>query len=254
MLGNPLRKKPEAVDMDVEKDLLRHIVHANRILAHQGVVDAYGHVSMRHPDKPDRFLMARSRSPELVTAPDILEYGLDGEPIDAGDTPVYLERYIHAGVYEARPDVNSVVHSHADELIPFTVTKVKLRAMFHTAARLGHDIPVWDIREKFGDTNLLVVNMAQGRDLAKTLGDNRVALMRGHGNVVATPDLRTTVTVAIQAQRNARLQMAAMLMGEITYLSDGEIDVAGNLADKSRAVGHDRAWEYYVRRAGCEDV
>jgi len=240
--------------MDVKKELLRHIVHGNRILAHEGVVDAYGHISMRHPDKPDRFLMARSRSPELVTVPDILEYGLDGEPIDAGDRPVYLERYIHAGVYEARPDVNSVVHSHADELIPFTVTKVKLRAMYHTAARLGHDVPVWDIREKFGDSNLLVVNMDHGRDLAKTLGDNRVALMRGHGNVVAMPSLQSAVMTAIQAQRNARLQMAAMQMGEITYLSKGEIDIFGKIIADERGIGNNRAWEYYVRRANCEDV
>lgn len=240
--------------MSEQTEILRHIVHANRILAHQGVVDAYGHISMRHPDKPDRFLMARSRSPELVTVPDILEYGLDGEPIDAGDMPVYLERYIHAGVYEARPDVHSVVHSHADELIPFTVTGVKLRPMFHTAARLGHDIPVWDIRTNFGDSNLLVINIDQGRDLAKTLGDNRVALMRGHGNVVAMPHVQAAVTTAIQAQRNARLQMAAMQMGEITFLSEGEIDIAGDIVAKDRSVGHDRAWEYYVHRAGCEDV
>jgi len=240
--------------MDVEKELLRRIVHANRILAHEGVVDAYGHVSMRHPEKPDRFLMARSRSPELVTVPDILEYGLDGEPIDAGDAPVYLERYIHAGVYEARPDVNAVVHSHADELLPFSVTKVKLRPMIHTAARIGREIPVWDIREKFGDTNLLVINIDQGRDLAKTLGERRMALMRGHGNVVAMPTLQTVVSVAIQAQRNARLQTVAMQMGDVTYLSDGEIDIAGSVVSTDRKIGHDRAWEYYVRRAGCEDV
>lgn len=240
--------------MSEQTEILRHIVHANRILAHQGVVDAYGHISMRHPDRPDRFLMARSRSPELVTVPDILEFTLDGEPVDAGGTPVYLERFIHAAVYEARPDVNSVVHSHADELIPFTVTGVKLRPMFHTAARLGANIPVWDIRTKFGDSNLLVVNMDQARDLAQTLGDNRVALMRGHGNVVAMPHVQAAVTTAIQAQRNARLQMAAMQMGEITYLSDGEIAIAGDVSDKARTVGHDRAWEYYVRRAGCEDV
>ncbi len=236
------------------KEILRHIVHANRILAHQGVVDAYGHISMRHPDRADRFLLARSRSPELVTVPDILEFTLDGEPVDAGDTPVYLERFIHAAVYEVRPDVNSVVHSHADELIPFTVTGVKLRPMFHTAARLGANIPVWDIRTNFGDSNLLVVNMDHARDLARTLGDNRVALMRGHGNVVAMPHVQAAVTTAIQAQRNARLQMAAMQMGEITYLSEGEIAIAGDVSDKARTVGHDRAWEYYVRRAGCEDV
>lgn len=235
-------------------EALRQIVYANRILANEGVVDAYGHVSMRHPDKSDRFLMARSRSPELVTLPDILEYGLDGEPLNADGAPVYLERFIHAGVYEARPDVHAVVHSHAEELIPFGITGVELRPIFHTAARIGHHVPVWDIRENFGDTNLLVINMEQARDLAKTLGDNRVALMRGHGNVVGMPHLQGAVTAAIMAQRNARLQMAAMLMGKITYLSDGEVDIAGNVSDAARTVGHDRAWEYYVRRADCEDV
>jgi HCOMODA/2-hydroxy-3-carboxy-muconic semialdehyde decarboxylase len=139
-------------------------------------------------------------------------------------------------------------------VIPFTVTPIRLRPVAHVGAAIGAELPVWDIRDKFGDTNLLVVNMDQGRDLAKALGDNRVALMRGHGNVVAMPHVQAAVTTAIQAQRNARLQMAAMQMGEITFLSEGEINIAGDIVAKDRAIGHDRAWEYYVRRAGCEDV
>ena len=131
---------------------LRHLVVANRILAHEGVVDAYGHVSVRHPDSPDRFLLARSRSPELVTMEDVLEFGLDGEPIDPDGPPPYAERYIHAAIFEARPDVQSVIHNHAQELIPFSVTGVPLRPMFNTAGRIGAEVPSWDIRDKFGDT------------------------------------------------------------------------------------------------------
>jgi len=233
--------------------VLRDLVAANRILAHEGVVDAFGHVSVRHPERPDRFLLSRSRSPELVTLDDILEFGLDGQPIKPDAPPLYSERFIHAGIYEARPDVKSVVHNHAYELIPFGVSKTPLRPLLHTAARIGADIPVWDIREKFGDTNLLVVDIQQGRDLAKKLADKRMVLMRGHGCAVGGPTVASSVMTSIYAQVNARLQMQALQLGdEVTYLSRGEIDEMNGYDPGAR--GHDRAWEYLKHRAGCEHV
>ena len=233
-------------------EALRHVVSGNRILAREGVVDAFGHISLRHPDRPDRFLLSRSRSPELVTLDDVLEFDMGGEPIDPDGPAVYAERFIHAAIYEARPEIQSVVHNHSHELIPFGVTSNKLRPMIHVAARMGAEIPVWDIREKFGDTNLLVVNLEQGRDLAKALGDNTVALMRGLGCVIAAESIHNAVTTSIYTQVNARLQMQAMQMGEVTYLSPGEIEAA--TAMSKATLGRDRAWEYLRQRAGCEDI
>ena len=149
------------------------------------MVDAYGHVTVRHPDNPGRYLMSCSRAPELVTLDDIMEFTLDGEPVDDSGRVPYAERFIHGAIYEKRPDVNSVVHNHSHAVIPFGVTGVKLRPIVHVGASIGAEVPVWDIRDKFGETNLLVVNMEQGRDLADCLGGNRVALMRGHGCAVA---------------------------------------------------------------------
>ncbi len=234
-------------------DCLRHLVTANRILAREGVVDAFGHISVRTPGAPDRFILSRSRSPELVTLDDLLEFGLDGEPIEADGPTPYAERYIHAAIYEARPEIHSVVHNHAHDVIPFGVTGVKLRPMFHTAARMGAEIPVWDIADRFGDTNLLVVNMDQGRDLAKSLGDNRVVLMRGHGCAIAGESIHSAVSGSIYTQVNARLQMQAMRMGEVRYLSPGEIEVH-RTSTYGATAGRDRAWEYLRRRAGCDDI
>ncbi len=233
-------------------EALRHVVSGNRILAREGVVDAFGHISLRHPDRPDRFLLSRSRSPELVTLDDVLEFDMGGEPIDPDGPAVYAERFIHAAIYEARPDVRSVVHNHSHELIPFGVTGIKLRPMIHVAARMGAEIPVWDIREKFGDTNLLVVNLDQGRDLAKAMGDSTVALMRGHGCAIAAESIHNAVTTSIYTQVNARLQMQAMQMGNVTYLSPGEIEAATTMSKAT--LGRDRAWEYLRQRAGCQDI
>lgn len=237
-----------------ELDELRHdLVVANRILAHQGVVDGFGHVSARHPDNPERFLLSRSRSPELVTLDDIREFDLSGDMIDPDGSSSYLERFIHAAVYELHPEVNGVVHSHSEALLPFGITSVPLKPVFHNASRMGKEVPVWDIADKFGDTDMLVVNMDHGRDLAETLGNNRLVLMRGHGLTVATEALHTVVTTAIYAMVNARVQTTAMQMGEIKFLSEGEIDAAISKA-KTATIGHKRIWEYLSRRAGCEDL
>lgn len=228
-------------------DLLRDLAIANRILAHEGVVDAYGHISVRHPERPDRFYLAASRSPELVSVDDIIEYDLDCNPIDLRGRAQYTERPIHGGIYRKRPDVVSVIHNHAYEVIPFTVVQgVKLKPLLHVAAGIGGEIPVWDIRDKFGDTNLLVTTQAHGEDLAETLGGNRVVLMRGHGASVAGASIQNAVHIAVYLKVNAQLQSEAMSMGGgITYLSDGEIAEM-----QKTSAGHARAWEYWARRAG----
>ena len=233
--------------MNNVESAIRKLVVANRILAAEGVVDAFGHISVRHPDRPDRYLLACSRSPELVKIADIMEFDLDSNPIDPRGRAPYLERFIHGAVYEARPDVMSVMHNHSYEIIPFGVSKTPLRPIFHSAGRLGTTIPVWDIREKFGDTNLLVVSTVLGRDLVACLGKNNVALMRGHGCVVTGPTVETTVLTSIYLRVNARLQMDAMRMGEVTYLSPGEIELSSQ-RNKPK-VGDDRAWEYLSARA-----
>ena len=231
-------------------ELLQDLVTANRILAHEEVCDAYGHISVRHPDRPDRFFLSGSRSPELVTLDDIIEYDLDCNPIDQRGRAQYTERPIHGRIYKSRPDVMSVIHNHAYEIIPFTVTRgTRLRPLLHTSAGLGAKIPVWDIRKKFGNTNLLVTTLAQGDDLAATLAKNRVALMRGHGSAVAGISIHDAVHTAVYLKVNARLQAEAMrLGGEITYLNEGEIAEMQKMA----ATGHGRAWEYWSRRAGVK--
>jgi HCOMODA/2-hydroxy-3-carboxy-muconic semialdehyde decarboxylase len=232
-------------------EALRDVVIANRILAREGVVDAYGHVSMRHPDNPERYLMSRSRSPELVTLDDILEFRLDGEAIEDRGFGLYAERYIHGGIYEARPDVMAVVHNHSHDVIPFTISKEPLRPAFHVAAAIGAHVPVWDIRDNFGDTDLLVVNMDHGRDLARGLGDNTVVLMRGHGCAVVGWSLKAAVLTSIQLQANAKVLAVARGFGEVTYMSPGEIDKMKETFLGPLSV--DRAWEYHRRRAGMGD-
>ncbi len=231
---------------------MRDVVVANRILAREGVVDAYGHVTVRHPDNPERYLMSCSRAPELVTLDDIMEFTLDGEPVDDSDRVPYAERFIHGAIYEKRPDVNSVVHNHSHAVIPFGVTGVKLRPIIHVGASIGADIPVWDIRDKFGDTNLLVVNMAQGRDLADCLGPNRVALMRGHGCAVAGVSHQQSTMTSVYLQVAAELQAQAMRMGEVTYLSDAEIEHCS--ATFTSEISVNRAWQYLRHRAGVSDL
>jgi ribulose-5-phosphate 4-epimerase/fuculose-1-phosphate aldolase len=239
--------------MSDHDEILRDLVIANRILARENVVDGYGHVSVRHPDKPERFFLARSRSPELVEREDLLEFGPDGEPVSDRTPALYIERFIHAAIFAARPDVTSVIHNHSEELIPFGITGTPLRPVFHTGSRIGAEVPVWDIAERFGDTDMLVRNMDHGHDLAAALGPNRVVLMRGHGATVAMPSLHAAVLTAIYAQVNARLQTTAMLMGEVRYLSPGEMAATHDLAARG-TLGANRTWEYYRHRAGCDHM
>jgi len=228
--------------------VLSDLVIANRILAHEGVVDGLGHVSVRHPEHPDRFFMARSRSPELVTLDDIMEFNLDCSPIDQRGRVMYGERPIHGAIYEARPDVGSVVHNHAHELIPYSVTKSALRQIIHMAGGMGRHVPVWDIRDEFGDTDLLVRTLEQGRSLAKTLGNNSAVLMRGHGCTVVGASVRDAVRIAIYLMLNARLQTDAMRLGDVCFLSEGEAQATANMAASPLVV--DRIWEYWLHRSG----
>jgi len=227
-------------------NLIADLVVANRILGREGVCDAFGHISVRHPERADRYLLSCSRSPELVAADDIMVFERDGTPVDGGGRKPYLERFIHGAIYEARADVQSVVHNHAQSVIPYSVTQTKLRPIQHTFARIGADIPVWDIHDRFGDTNMLVSTIEQGRDLAACLADNVVVLMRGHGCTVTAPSLIEAVLTSIYLQANATLQMAAMGLGEVKYLTAGEIDARSQI--NQPRVGAERAWEYFKAR------
>lgn len=228
-------------------DALRDIVVANRILAQEGVVDAFGHVSVRHPDNSGRYLVARSRSPELVTMDDIMEFTLEGDIVGDDGRKPYAERHIHGGIYERRPDVQSVVHNHAHAIIPFSITKTPLRPVMHVTGVIGENVPVWDIEDNFGGTSLLVTNMDQARDLAKTLGDERVVLMRGHGCAIAGSGIKEAVLTAIYTQVNAELQLQAMPLGDVKYLSAEEIELTPETLIGPLAM--ERAWEYFARRA-----
>jgi HCOMODA/2-hydroxy-3-carboxy-muconic semialdehyde decarboxylase len=239
--------------MDTLMACLGELVVANRILAREGVVDAFGHISVRHPDDPEKYLLSVSRAPELITRDDIVEFTLDGEATDLRDRTPYGERFIHGAIYEMRPDVHSVIHNHSHEIIPFGATKTtSLRPVAHVGSPLGHDVKTWDIRDKFGETNLLVVNMEQGRDLGATLGDGRVALLRGHGAVVAAANIKFAVMTAVYLQVAARLQLMTLQLGEPVYLSDAEIDNC--YQTQTSPLGMDRAWEYWVARAGAGDL
>ncbi len=239
----------------VEK-LITELVIANRILAREDVVDAYGHVSVRHPEKPDHFFLSHSLAPAFVEAADIVEHDLEGKPIREEKRALYLERFIHGAIYEARPDVVAVVHAHAEDTLPFGIAPVRLRPVIHSGAFIGAEVPVWDIARKFGDkTNLLVTNAAQGRDLAKTLAKNSVVLMRGHGFAAAATSLIDVVRMSVYLPRNARVQFRALQLGKARPLSKGEIQArTGGAGYKPGSPETQRAWQYWARRAGCEEL
>jgi HCOMODA/2-hydroxy-3-carboxy-muconic semialdehyde decarboxylase len=225
---------------------LDDLVIANRILADQHVLDAFGHVSIRHPERPDRYVMSRSRGPNLVERDDLIEFDLDSNPIGNETRRVYAERQIHGRIYAARPDVHSVCHNHAPATIPFGATKVPLRPIFHMGSVIGAEVPLWDIHTDFGDTNLLVTTAPQGDSLARALAGNRVVLMRGHGSAVAAATLRGAVFTSIYLQKNAELVLQALPLGEVQYLTPGEIAEAGTML--SEALSQDRAWESWSAR------
>lgn len=231
----------------VDPTLIEDLVVANRVLANQGVLDAYGHVSIRHPKNPERYLMSRQLAPELVTAEDVLEYDLDSNVCGGGEHLVFLERFIHGELYKARPDVQAVVHSHSPSVIPFGITTVPLKPVYHMAGFLHAGVPNFDIRQHRGMTNMLVTDGPLGKALADTLGERTVSLMRGHGNIVVGPNIKVATYRAIYTEINARLQMQAMqLGGPITYLDPEE----GRLIDSVQAQATiNRPWTLWRRRA-----
>ena len=225
--------------------LIDDIVTGSRVLADFGVLDGFGHVSARHPANPNRFLMSRSLAPALVTADDIMEFDLDGNAVDARGRSLFLERFIHSEIYRARPDVMSVVHTHSPGVIPYTISQIPLRAVFHNAAFLAAGAPLWDIRKGFGETDMLVRNAAIGKDLALTLGDRAVVLMRGHGDVTVGPSVKLAVFRAYYTDVNARLQSQAIALGgEPNYLTPGE----GAKADAVNLAVVDRIWNLWKMR------
>jgi ribulose-5-phosphate 4-epimerase/fuculose-1-phosphate aldolase len=231
-----------------DPQLIEDLVAANRILADQGLLDGWGHVSVRHNRDPNRFLMARGVAAQLVTAKDILEFDLDSRPVDTHGLPMsalFTERYIHGEIYKLRPDVIAIVHTHAPSLIPFGVTKVPLQPMYHRSAFISFGIPVFEIRERAGMTDMLIRNATLGHNLAEALGDHPAALMRGHGAVITGPSLPRVVSRAIFLALNATLQAQAMSMGApITYMDREE----ARKIEEREGHGLARTWEGWKRK------
>jgi len=220
---------------------------ASRILAERGVVDAFGHISHRHPEAPDRYFMSRAMAPALVTPGDLIEYSLDSEACNANGRSSFLERFIHGAIYKARLDVHCIVHSHSPSLIPFGLVDMKMEAMFHNAAFLASGVPVFDISEKFGSTDMLVSDQPKGAALAECIGKKDVVLMRAHGSVACGPNLQMAVFRAVYTEVNARVQhWAAALAGGKPMASLDEEE--GRLADVTNRGASMRAWELWRRQ------
>src|SRR5438067_6685892 len=229
--------------------LLDRLVLANRILYHQGVVDGFGHVSARHDRSPGHFLLARNMAPGLVHREDLITFDLDGEALDAAGRRVYLERFIHGEIYRARPDVQAVVHSLSPNVIPFGVTGQALRPVFHMSGFLGEGTALFEIRNVAGDTDMLVSTGPLGVALVAALGSRSAVLMRGHGSTVVGASLEQAVYRAIYAEVNARLQLQAITLGEVTYLNAKEAARAAASNDTQLA----RVWELWSRGVGPID-
>jgi len=225
--------------------LIGELVDANHILYDQGVVDGFGHVSIRDSDNPHRFFIARSMAPALVTAADILELDLDGNAVAKHAPPSYLERFIHGEIYRARPDVMAVVHSHSPAVIPFGVVPgAPLKAISHMGGFIGEGAPVFEIRNAAGrSSDMLVCTPALGAALAQSLGQHGMVLMRGHGATMVGSSLRQAVYRAIYAELNARLQAEALRLGTPIYLTADEAEGAARANDNNM----DRAWDLWVR-------
>lgn len=237
-----------AQDTDLVEHAVRELVLANRILAREGVIDDFGHVSVRHPADPGRYFLSRSRSPEVVTADDVMEFTLDGDPLDQRGRRMYAERAIHGAVYMARPDVNSVTHHHAPPVLPFTVSARPLRPVYHMASVIGAQVPMWDSQPEFGDTNMLVDDLPKGHSMAKAMGAGRAVLLRGHGATCAGRSLREAVFVSVRMKEGAEVLLRALALGEPSYLTAGEVEQTASMLLSPMPLA--RAWDYFVSRAG----
>ena len=230
---------------------VRDLVLANRVLANEGILDAFGHVSMRHPVNRERYLLSRQVAPLLVQGEDVLVMDLDSVPVVETSVALFIERFIHGEIYRRRQDVQAIVHSHSPTTIPFSVTGVKLKPISHMSGFLEPAAPVFEIRNEVKNNDMLVRTQALGKALAETLGERPVALMRGHGNVVVAPDVKVAVFRAIYCELNARLQLQALqLDSKPRYLSTAEAENSD--ASNMKVVG--RAWRYWAERAGCADL
>jgi HCOMODA/2-hydroxy-3-carboxy-muconic semialdehyde decarboxylase len=226
--------------------LLYELAVANRIIAHEGVLDAFGHVSIRHPSNPNRYFLSRSRSPELVEVADFYEFDLDSQPVVTPKQAMYSERVIHGEIYKARPDVMAVCHHHAPSILSYCITGEKLLPVYHLGAVIGIDPPFWDQHDEFGDTNMLVQKPEEGASLARALGNHSLVLMRRHGATVVSSNLRELVFRTIYGARNAEYQTQANLIGKVTSLTPGETKMAGALPLQPNTTS--RAWEYWSTR------
>lgn len=217
---------------------------ANRMLAREGVLDAFGHVSLRHPADPGRFFLARSLAPELVTEPDILEFDLTSAPVAPTDFALYSERVIHGALYRARPDVNAICHHHAPSVLPYCLADLKLRVVTQLGATIGKQVPLWDQRDEFGTTNHLVTREEEAVSLARCLGSNAIVLMKRHGATVVASSLRELAFRSIYCCRDAELQLRALQYGPIDAFTDAEIDLAAKFPEATLS----RAWNYWCAR------
>ena len=232
-----------------DSGLVEKLVLANRILYRRGVVDGFGHASARHDRSTDHFLLARNMAPALVRHADIVTFDLDGATLDADGRRVYLERFIHGEIYRARPDVQAIVHSHSPSVIPFGVTQQPLRPVFHMCGFIGESSALFEIRDVAGDSDMLISDGRLGAALASTLGARSTVLMRGHGSTVVGASVEQVVYRAIYVEVNARLQIQAKQLGEVTYLSAGEAAKAAAVNDTQLA----RVWELWTREIGAID-
>jgi HCOMODA/2-hydroxy-3-carboxy-muconic semialdehyde decarboxylase len=237
-----------AIVPDKLSGLIQELALANRMLANEGVLDAFGHVSARHPDDPGRYLLPRSRSPSLIEPGDILQFALDSEPVKPPKVHLYAERVIHGCIYQARPDVMAVCHHHAPAIMPFAIAAKPIVPVFHLGAAMGEEMPFWDQHDEFGDTNLLVVKPEEGHSLARALGKHSAVLMNRHGATVVGGGLKELVARAIFICQNAEYQLRALMLGSVNALHRGEIELAGAISGLPHVVT--RTWEYWSARAG----
>ena len=228
------------------RELIEELTLANRILSHEGVIDALGHVSMRHPHDPNRFFLSRSRSPLLIEPDDILEFDLSSQPVKPAKVNLYAESVIHGCIYQARSDVMAVCHHHAPAVMPFCVAVKPIVPVFHMGATIGAEVPFWDQHDEFGDTNLLVVKPEEGKSLARALGRHSVVLMKRHGATVVGGSLKELVSRSIFLCWNAQHQLHAQMLGGLAPLHPGEVEPAGKVNTMPLVVA--RTWEYWTVR------
>lgn len=228
------------------EDAQYELALANRIVAHEGVLDTFGHISVRHPLHSDRYLLSRSRAPELVEPADVLEFTLDSKPVTPTEISLYGERVIHGEIYKARPDVSAVCHHHSTAILPFCIADVELIPVYHQGATLGTKSPVWDSRVEFGNTNIMVITPEEGASLARALGPHWIILMRRHGATVVGTSIRECVFRSIYSHRNAEIQWKSQVLGRIEPLNHEEVEKAG--PHNLRPIPLARAWEYWSHR------